>query len=384
MLGYTNYLTDPRPRREAEALAERGDVVDFISLAEHGRPRMEIVNNVRLIRLSQVRYRGESGIRYLTGYLWFFLVAMFRVTVFYVQKNYDVIYVHTMPDFMVFVALIPKLFGATIVLNMHDTMPELYMSKFGMKEEQYLIRLIKIQEKISFSFADKIICVHEPHKQLLVRRGAKVDRLTVLMNVPDPRIFGERISITAKAPFDTPLRLIYHGTIARRLGLDTALYAFKEIILKYPDARFDIYGDGDFADQVMTLILNLELSQNVNFSRMFFDIGKIPALIRGATIGIIPNRRDPATEYMLPVKLLEYLYLGIPVVSPDLYVIRYYFDSTSVAFYKSDDAHDLAETVLKLFASPHTRQSLIDHAGHVLDAISWNVMKQELYKLIDN
>lgn len=35
-----------------------------------------------------------------------------------------------MPDFLVFTAVVPKLLGTKVILDMHDPMPELYMSKF--------------------------------------------------------------------------------------------------------------------------------------------------------------------------------------------------------------------------------------------------------------
>ena len=38
MIAYTNYLSDARPRREAETLVRRGDQVDFIALGEKEPP----------------------------------------------------------------------------------------------------------------------------------------------------------------------------------------------------------------------------------------------------------------------------------------------------------------------------------------------------------
>jgi hypothetical protein len=48
MVAYTNYLSDARPRREAETLARRGDQVDFIALAEKNRPSVETVQGCAL------------------------------------------------------------------------------------------------------------------------------------------------------------------------------------------------------------------------------------------------------------------------------------------------------------------------------------------------
>src|SRR3989442_15867743 len=62
MLAHTYYLRDPRVRREAEALAEKGFEVHVICLWE-GRnrdrePRHAIVNGVQIHRLPISRRRG--------------------------------------------------------------------------------------------------------------------------------------------------------------------------------------------------------------------------------------------------------------------------------------------------------------------------------------
>src|SRR5437870_1554302 len=111
MVAYTNYRTDARPRREAETLAARGDSVDFLCLKDHGHAKIETINGVRLIHVSQSRYRGSSAVQYVLAYMRFFLSAFSRVTRLHFVNAYDVVYIHTMPDFMVFTALLPKLVG---------------------------------------------------------------------------------------------------------------------------------------------------------------------------------------------------------------------------------------------------------------------------------
>jgi glycosyltransferase involved in cell wall biosynthesis len=223
MVAYTNYLSDARPRREAEALTSRGDQVDFIALGEKDRPSFETVQGVRVFRMKQLRYRGGGGLSYGLSYLRFLCAATLKLLRLFRKEKYDIVYVHTMPDLLVLVGLIPKLLGASIVLNIHDMMPELYMSKFGISEKHLLIRLLAFQEQVSIRLADKVISVHDPHRDVLCRRGAPPEKITVIPNVPDPRIF--RGDTAAPAQSGT-FRIVYHGTIARRLGLDLGVRAF--------------------------------------------------------------------------------------------------------------------------------------------------------------
>ena len=77
-----------------------------------------------------------------------------------------------------------------------------------------------MQEQFSIWLADKAICVHHPHRDVLVRRGTPPGKLTVLPNVPDPLVFRSENTST---PVDGEFRIVYHGTIAKRLGLDLAV-----------------------------------------------------------------------------------------------------------------------------------------------------------------
>ena len=72
MIAYTNYSTDPRVMREAEALVNVGYDVDFLALKRNGEPKKEVINGVNVIHLNQYRYRGNSNILYLFSYILFF------------------------------------------------------------------------------------------------------------------------------------------------------------------------------------------------------------------------------------------------------------------------------------------------------------------------
>lgn len=387
MVAYTNYLSDARPRREAETLVRRGDQVDFIALAEKGRPAFEFVQGVRLFHVRQMKYRGGSGVSYILAYVMFFWTVTFKLLGLFVKERYDIIYIHTMPDLLVLVGLIPKLFGARIVLNIHDMMPELYMSKFGISEKHPLIRLLAFQEQFSIWFADKVICVHHPHRDVLCQRGAHEGKISVIPNVPDPRI------LTAgnpsgdyqpeKSQSKSEFRIVYHGTIASRLGLDLAVSAFIKASESCPGARLEIFGDGDAADALEAQIAASNMGDRIYFSKKMFRVESIAQMIQGAAVGIVPNRRDVATNYMLPVKLLEYVYLGIPVIAPRLLAIQYYFGEKQVEYYEPGSVEGLTKCICELYADPDKRAELARNSGDFVKEFNWDDLKYELFKVVD-
>ena len=135
------YPADPRVRREAEALASEGHEVDVICLRQADEPAREVVNGVSIYRLSLDHQRGSVR-RYLYEYGAFFVMAFVTLLRLFVRWRYDIVHVNTIPDFLVFVSAVCKLFGARVILDMHECVPELYRTKYGFGPRHPMIWLL--------------------------------------------------------------------------------------------------------------------------------------------------------------------------------------------------------------------------------------------------
>src|ERR1017187_3307447 len=160
------YEIDIRVRRKAEALVAAGYTVDVLALASsYSKSKSYILNGVNVNTLSLGKKRG-SLVRYVFEYLAFFLWCFFKLAVWMGKRRYSVVDVNNLPDFLVFAGAYAKLRGAKIVFDMHEITPEFYISKYGIKEDSWLIKLLKVIEKASFNFADHVITINEPIMKL--------------------------------------------------------------------------------------------------------------------------------------------------------------------------------------------------------------------------
>jgi glycosyltransferase involved in cell wall biosynthesis len=382
MIAYTNYLIDSRVRREAEALAARGDEVDVICVGLNGSPRQECVSGVKLEKIFVSRYQGSNIFRYLFIYLLFFGAALRRVTWMHLKKRYHVIQVHTMPDFLVFAALIPKWMGAKIILDIHDLMPELYKSKFGVPMNHPLIRLITRIERASIRFADRAFAVHKPHLDALVEHGNPEEKFIQILNLADEKIFTREGSQEING--HEPVHFIYHGTVAYRHGLELAIRAFDRLKNNLTDFRFEIFGNGEDIDRIIQIARDLNLQDKILIRK-----GNVPMLeliprIKRADIGIVPFLLDDFTRFMLPVKLMEYVALGIPAICTRSTTIETYFSDEMVAYFPSGDVDALAERILELAQNPERRKKIVQKADKFLEEYNWQTQKKSYYQLIDS
>ena len=381
VVAYTNYLTDARVRREAEALAERGDTVEVFCLSRPGQAKVEEVNGVTILRLPMLRYRGGSQIRYILGYIWFTILATWYVSARYIRKRYDLVHVHNMPDFVVFSALLPRLTGAKIVLDIHDLMLETFATRFKEGQGGLYLRLIAWEEQICTAFAHHVITVHNPYKELLMQRGVPADKVSVVMNVADDGIFTRGAPKASKRA--EGFLLVHHGTVVHRHGVDIAVRAVASLKGKIPGLQFRIIGEGDFLPEVKQLIQDLGAEDVIELIDHFVPVDQLPPLLVEADLAIVPNRLTRSTRYILPVKLMEYVQLGIPVVVARTPTVEQYFDPTMVRFFESGDADELATRIQELYASPRKRQELVRNADSFILERNWQAEKQTLYRAID-
>ena len=377
MIAYTTFIHDGRVKRHAEALAARGDSVDVIALRSGHEGRQ---NGVNVIGIAIDRYRGASRASYLKSYLRFFTKAarlgyqMGRV------KPYDVVITCTLPDTAVFSALPARWLGSRVILDVHDTMPELYQDKFGGRRGALGARLLMLLERLCAGFADRVFAVHQPHRLRLQKAGIPERKITVVMNSPQPRIFN---SASARSHgSDGNCVLVCHGTITRRLGIDTAIKAVSLLIDRIPGVQLRVIGGGDYLEQARTLASRLNISDHVGFQGMA-PIEELPWLLRDAMIGIVPNHASSATHLMLPVKLMEYAALGIPVVASRLRTVEHYFGDNAARLVTPGDPQAMADAVEQLFRDPGLRSLMARNAMQIVRGLSWEHQEANFFAAID-
>lgn len=380
MVAYTNYRTDPRVIRAAEAATEAGFEVDVLVLKRNNEPRLEQIRGVNVVHLNQTRYRGGGVVAYVLAYVRFFLRSFFAAAALRWRKKYAVVHAHNMPDFIVFCGLIPKLFGARLILDIHDPMPNTFASKYGKGDKGLIYRLLLWQEKLSAAFADRVLTVHDPVKDHILVKQHRLapEAVDVVANFPDDGIFYPRQQTTSQ---DDGLRLCFHGTILKRLGLQNVIDAIARAKLK-DKMRVLIIGEGDFSDELKALIARHDLHEIVHFDNRMYPIEELPQRLAGCNLGLVPLEISSITEFVLPLKLLEYLALGMPVVTVHNTAIDHYLTPEECFFYDPSDPQSLSDILDRLAADPSL---LAQYKQRALDARSrflWSGEKAKYISLL--
>ena len=379
MLSYSFYRSDTRVQQYARALAERGDEVDVLALRRGGDPAQEILDGVKVHGI-QSRRRDERGpFTYLYRIVRFLLRSLIILTRQHWTNPYDLIHVHSVPDFLVFAALVPKLAGARIILDIHDILPEFYASKFKVSSSSLVFRALKLMERCSIALADHVIIANHLWYERLISRSLRREKCTPICNYPDLRYFFPH----TRTRTDGKFIIMYPGTLNWHQGLDVAVKAFARIVDQAPDAEFHIYGEGPTRPMLADLTQRLGLNGRVHFynPQPLHDIAQV---MSQADLAVVPKRAESFGNEAVSTKVLEFMALGIPVLESRTKVGTYYETDSRVMFFASENVDDLANRMLLLIRDQPLRERLVARASEYVQENNWSVKKREYLELVDS
>ena len=377
---------DPRPRRAAEALVNEGMSVELICLRDaETDAKHERINGVDVRRLPLRRRRGGT-LGYVFQYASFLAMALGIMAARSLTRRYALVHVHNMPDILVLSALIPKVLGAKVILDLHDPMPELMMTIFDLEGESGRVRMLRRLEKWSMGWADLVLTVNLACKRLFVSRSCRGEKIRVVMNAPDEEIFGFRPAdperAAPRAP-GTPSVIMYHGSLVERNGLDLAVEALARVRGAGANVELRIYGaPTPFLARVMDSVR----AQGLTGAVLCLGAKRLDEIVRAIAecdVGVVPNRRSIFTELNTPTRIFEYLALGKPVIAPRAAGIVDYFDEDSLFFFELGDAGDLARRIQDVLADPRQAAETARRGQEVYRAHAWRQERDVLVGAVD-
>lgn len=164
-----------------------------------------------------------------------------------------------------------------------------------------------------FNRATGLVAVSSRLKRHLTEvYGVPPEKIIVLPNAADPDVFDINRITRKPLPFANGKVVGFVGGFYPWHGLDLLLEAFRMVARKVGDARLLLVGDGPMMPEIRNRVRESGLEDRVHLT------GKVPhqdlpGYIAGFHVGVMPDSND----YGSPMKIFEYMSMGIPVVVPD-------------------------------------------------------------------
>ena len=380
MLAYSFYEADARIKQYANALVERGDSVDVIALRQPGQPKHSVLNGVNVFRIQSRKINERGQLSYFFRIMRFLLFSAAFIARRQLSEKYHLIHVHSVPDFLVFAAIVPKLLGTPVILDIHDVLPEFYASKFHVARGSFLFRCLVLVERVSIAFADHAIVANHLWCERVAARCGMPQKCSPIRNYPARGLFDPKIRSRHNGKFV----ITYPGSLNWHQGVDVAITAFAKIKDQMPDAEFHIYGEGPAKESLIRLASSLGLGDRVVFHGLL-PTEQIVQVMADTDLAVEPKRASSQFgNEALSMKIFEFMAVGVPLVVSRTRIHQYYYSDALVRYYDGDDDSALAAHVVLLRNSPELRRRQVANALKYVEAHNWDVEKYQYLGIVDS
>jgi glycosyltransferase involved in cell wall biosynthesis len=305
------FARDHRARKQAAALASNGYDVTVICRRDERNRAYADSAGVRLLQFPPPKEAAGK-----IGFLWeygFSLVASFVLCLrAALRGGFDVMQIGNPPDAQFLLGLPFKLFGCSLLVDQRDLSPEVYADRYGTTEGFFYTVISKL-ERYSWRSADHIITVNASLVDTIVERGEKSRTLvTVVGNGPH----RDRVANPNPDLKRGRERLVtWLGLMGPQDHVDLALQAAHEVVHTHGrvDCQFAFIGDGEELPRLQELSRELGIEQFVTFTG-WLNEPECSEYLASSDLALDTNLQPEVT----PVKGLEYMSFGVPMVAFDL------------------------------------------------------------------
>jgi len=208
-----------------------------------------------------------------------------------------------------------------------------------------------------FAHADELVVVSRWLQDYVVAHGAAAERVTVVPNAADPELFHPRAEPSAlrrRLGWDARTVLGFVGAMKPWHGVDTLVRALQELDAPRSAFRLLLVGDGPELAATRARVEALGLGEAVHFAGAV-PHREIPDWLAAVDIALAPYAAA-APGYFSPVKLFEYMSMGMAVVAARLGQTQEVLEHGRTGWlYDADERGEPAATLRRLAREPEAR-----------------------------
>nr|MDO8134938.1 glycosyltransferase family 4 protein [Candidatus Njordarchaeum guaymaensis] len=344
--------------RDLVAMADRNNRVRCIFPVIRGLPKLDHNN----LSMDLVHVRRQLPI---VSYLWFCITALVRLV--RDCRIWDVIVLTA----DVFPLALPWLLAGLLghkqgpIFAVREPSPpvEIHSSR------RYYAPVLRCLSLLLLShFSNPVFAISPMHAREIIAKfkvsphNVHVWPSSVDTNMFDPEKHStDRDRIRRELKMADSFLLIYHGDLSDERGLCELVEATRMAREQCEGLRLLLLGKGRAERKLRVLARSLSLDGVVLFHGPV-AYSDVPRFIAAADAGVIPLPDHPQWRYQTPIKLLEYMAMGKPVVITDIAAHRWLLRNGRTAFYCGHGSPaEIAKAVLECARSKGVTQETDRH-----------------------
>jgi glycosyltransferase involved in cell wall biosynthesis len=200
-----------------------------------------------------------------------------------------------------------------------------------------------------------------------IMKQIKIERDFVVHNGVDLNLFSSNQTLV-HVNNEREFTFIYVGTLDYHKRMHILIEAFRQINLKFPNTRLIVIGDGPTKDELIESAKAMGIAHSIDFHGWIAH-DKIPQYLLKSDIAV----HHFAEEYMSPLKLFEYMAMGIPVIAPSTPSVKEIITDGVHAILTNGESDDIKQKMLKLINDKDLRLKIAEYGSKLVhDKYSWH------------
>ncbi len=338
----------------------------------------EVLEDVTIRRFA-MPFGGPKKIDFLLEYGWAALIAHIEAFRIYRKRPFKLVHVANPPDIFFGLKWMLGRKGVKFIFDQHDLSPETYQSKFDEPKNDIVHRTLGWLERLTYKASDSVIVTNESYRERAVGRGKKADSdVFTVRNSPDRNLFKAR---DAKPELKDGYKhmVVFVGTMGYQDGVHVLLDAAKYVRQdrERSEVLFVVMGTGDSFEALQEQHERLNLGEGVRFTGFIPDDEMLDYLAT-ADVGAAPDLESPLNDISTMIKTMDYMSMGIPVVSFDLTESRVSAGDAAI-YAKQHTAEAFGDAIIELIDDPDRRAAMADIGQARIDGpLSWDHSTENL------
>lgn len=345
----------------SKRVAARGNDVTILTCRFPGQPAEEIIDGIKIHRVGLSRDPKSGGARKSVLPIFSYV---FETTAVALKLDPDIIHCNTY--FPVYPGEIAARFGgAPLITTFHD----IYGLKGWIESQRSVIwgLLGHLATTIAARLPhDQIIAVSPQAKQKLVKLGVPENKITIIPNGVDLKLFD---SIRVKK---VPNQILYVGRLVDFKHVDWLIQAFPYVLKKVPSATLKIVGGGPERGRLEELVKKLGLKARVTFTGLTPTYEAVTRHYKESAVFVLPSTVEGEA-----IVLKEAMAAGLPLIAmniPGSGVLSLMRDGENGFLLKPGLPELIAEKIVQLLRDNRLRERMGMAGRKFVEKFDWDVI----------
>ena len=264
-----------------------------------------------------------------------------------------------------------KILGIPSIVKVDDA---IYEKANGIKSLQRKIE--KMINGKTLRTGTKILVSNNDTKKIIIDEyNVSAKNIAIIPNGVDLSMFKTNIK-------KNPKKIIFAGAMYYHRGLDVLLESIPLVVKEIPDAKFVLLGSGNEMDKLKEIVSKNKLDDSVEF-KGWIKRDNIPKNISDASIGIGPLRLTEVTSRALPIKVLEYMAVSLPVIAQKGTLPKDVLQNEKNGFFIENHI-ELAEKIILLLNEPKKVENMGTYSLKLVQKFSWDQVVDSVINEVKN